>query len=190
MKKNVLIISISALLVVAIAVVFIIVKSQNKNTGDNVVKTDNTPTKKGNVLFMKDWNFYTNEALDFKIQHPKNMDPIEYLNGTTSKVVNFKYKDSPSSSYSLTVIDNKDKKFENDKYRTIYSDNSSFNIIKETVNVDDVVGTRYIIDDNAATAENRADDIIFEKNGKTYIISAAIKDANFSDFFRTFDFIK
>jgi len=187
-KKIILLIAFIALVILGIFLTMLL--NKNGQYVDN--GTDNNGNKeviKGNVLYMKDWDFYKNESLGLSIQHPKDVDPIEYLDGANQKVVNFKYDNKGSSSYSLTIIDNKDKKFENDKYRVIYSNPNDFNIKKETVYIDDVVGTRYIVDDNAASGENRADDIIFEKEGKTYIISAAIKDANFENFYRTFDFL-
>lgn len=187
-KKIILLIAFIALVILGIFLIMLL--NKNDQYVDNGTKNnENKEVIKGNVLYMKDWDFYKNESLGLAIQHPKDVDPIEYLDGASQKVVNFKYDNKGSSSYSLTIIDNKDKKFENDKYRVIYSNPNDFNIKKETVYIDDVVGTRYIVDDNAASGENRADDIIFEKNGKTYIISAAIKDANFENFYRTFDFL-
>ena len=63
------------------------------------------------------------------------------------------------------------------------------NVKKIKVSVGRITGTRYIVDDNA-NGKNMADDIIFEKDGKTYVISATIKDDNFDKFYRTFDFIQ
>jgi len=186
MKNKKLIIGIAILFILVILGIFLFTLfNKNGNTNTNNKQSE---TLKGNVLYMKDWDFYKNDSLGFAIQHPKNVDPIEYLDNGPQKVVNFKYDDKQSSSYSLTIIDNKDKKFQNDTYRIIYSNPNDFNISKTQVNVDDVIGTRYIIDDNAS-GENRADDVIFEKDGKTYIISATIKDANFESFYRTFDFL-
>lgn len=183
-NKKILILFIIILLV--IIGIFLLTIFNKKNNTENT--NNKNETVKGNVLYIEDWDFYKNDSLGLAVQHPKNMSAIEYLDNAKQKVVNFKYDDKQSSSYSITIIDNKDKTFTDDTYRIIYSNPNDFNITKKQVNIDDVIGTRYIVDDNAS-GDNRADDVIFEKNGKTYIISAAIKDANFENFYRTFDFL-
>lgn len=193
MKNKKIIIWSVIILLVLLLCIFLFTIFNKKNTKPNQSTTKINQTSEtvatSDVLYIPDWDFYKNEDLGVSIQHPKNMSAIEYLSNGVQKFINFKYDDMPSSSYSLMIVDNKDKKFKNDEYRTIYSYTNDFNVKKVQVSVGRVIGTRYIVDDNA-NGKNMADDIIFEKDGKTYVISGTIKDDNFDKFYRTFDFIQ
>jgi len=193
MKNKKIIRWLVVILLIVLLCIFLFTIFNKKNTKSSESTILNNQTSEtaysSDVLYIPDWDFYKNEDLGISIQHPKNMSAIEYLSGGVQKFINFKYDDMPSSSYSLMIVDNKDKTFKNDEYRIIYSHTNDFNVKKIKVSVGRVTGTRYIVDDNA-NGKNMADDIIFEKDGKTYVISATIKDDNFDKFYRTFDFIQ